>query len=116
MDASEAVSLLLNRFPVVRQLVGSADDLNLAPPFYAYERFAGEIHHRVNDETFMISVGEFINELADTNDPLLENVLWVTILEKIAEDPLVSTRTKGYLGLKAKEMLEEVEREFYGRK
>jgi hypothetical protein len=116
MTASEAVSLLVTRFPALAEMVDGLDELQeLAPPFYAYELFAGDVAKRVHDNSFMNDVGGFIDELVSMKDPLIENVLWVSVLEKIAENPSAATEIKRYLGNEARTMLESVEREFYGR-
>ena len=116
LTASDAVSLLTHRFPVVSQTVASPDELRIAEPFYAYERFASLIQDRFRDQPFLRSVGVFIDELASSGDPLLENVLTVTILEKLAEQPTVAAALKTYIGPKAADLLERAEREVFGRK
>jgi hypothetical protein len=77
----EAVSLLLERFPMVLDLGESREELEDTGPFYAYNQFASEVQKRVNDEDFLKAVCTFMDELAASNDPLLENLLTVSVLE-----------------------------------
>jgi len=115
MTASEAVSLLTEKFPGVMKLVESPDELMIAAPFYAYERFASHVQSRIDDQAFLRSVGEFIDELASSNDPLLENILAVTLLEKLAENPSVIAAVKPHIGIQASNLLSDVERTLFGR-
>lgn len=100
---------------MILQLVGSPDELNTAEPFYAYERFASLVQEKFEDQTFLRSVGAFIDELALSGDPLLENVLTVGLLERLAERPTVTAALKPYVGAKASDLLKRMEREIFGR-
>lgn len=113
LSSSEAVTMLIGKFPFMQQLIDE-DDFEL--PYAAYECFASEAHRRTQDPAFMKSVGAFIDELADSSDPLLRDILWVSVLGKIAEEPLVALESKKYINPKAAAMLDEVERGYYGRK
>lgn len=112
--ASEAVSLLTQRFPILSQTF-STEELKFDEPFSAYERLGSLVHDRFQDEPFLRTVAAFIDELASSDDPLLENVLNVSLLEKIAEEPTVASALKAYIGPKAADLLQSIEKEVFGR-
>ena len=115
MTASDAVSLLLEKFPMMLQLVESPDDLLIAAPFHAYESFASEIERKLHDKAFLDSAASFINELAESGDPLLENVVTVSVLERLASDPSIAAEIKRYIGTRARDWMKRIERELFGR-
>jgi hypothetical protein len=115
MEPERAISLLIDRFPVLRQRVDDPGDLLIGPHF-AYSLLATEALDRHTDEAFLDSVVEFINDLATSGDSLLEEVLVVDILEGIAQDPNLSNRIKANMSPKALYWLERVETEYFGRK
>jgi hypothetical protein len=57
----------------------------------------------------------FINELADSGDDLLEEVLVVDVLEGVAQDPELLEAIKPKMNSKAANWLKRVETEFFGR-
>jgi hypothetical protein len=56
MQPSEVLRLLLDKFPEMHDLAGSADELTLAEPFHAYEMFGAEIRKRLKDQSFISSL------------------------------------------------------------
>ncbi len=111
----EAVSLLIRRFPVVLDLGESESELKQVGPYYAYANFAGRILPDLSDKSVRNSVVKFIDELAESQDSLLEDVLITSVLEKIAEDPERSHEIRLELQQKGAELLRKVEEEMFGR-
>jgi hypothetical protein len=107
---AEVVALLLDRFPGICELVESPDELLLAPPFHAYECFASQIHSRIDDQAFLRSVGTFINELAQSDDPLIGDVLVTSVLESVAEDPAVAEKIAAQIDENARALLRDAQR------
>jgi len=107
----EAVSLLVRRFPVVLDLGETKSELEQQGPYYAYANFASRILADLNDKSVRDSVVKFIDELAESQDTLLEDVLITSILEKIAEDPELSHNIRLELQQKGAGMLRRVEEE-----
>jgi hypothetical protein len=113
---SEVLSLLLERFPGIRELAASEDELHLAEPFHAYELFAADIRSRADDPIFLRAVGRFIDELAvDQSDSLVGSVLVTSLLEGIAEDPEAAAEVSAVIGERAGALLRDVEKKIYGR-
>jgi len=112
VTSGEAVALLKRRFPQESQLFGSEEDPEIPQQFYAYERLAEEIQNRTGDVFFLESVTRFINELSLSKDPLLENLLVVSLLERLAADPVVVSAMRPHLENEALNFLNAVEREF----
>jgi len=63
----------------------------------------------------MHSVVFFIDELAQSKDPLVENVLLVSLLEGIAVDARVARTISRNLSPHSRSLLHEVESKIYGR-
>jgi|SRR5882724_9336663 len=103
----EVTSLLLERFPEVRDLAGPSE-LILDETFRAYGVFGAEIRRRIDDHSFLQSAGSFINELAESRDPLIGNVLEVGLLEDIAQESAAVNAISEYLSPKVKELIREV--------
>jgi hypothetical protein len=112
---SEVTSILLDRFPGVRELAESFDELTLVEPFHAYDLFGADICNRVSDHEFLQCAGLFISELAESRDPLIGDVLVTGLLEKIAEDPNAVDAISKYVSPKVRELLRDVEEQFYRR-
>jgi hypothetical protein len=111
---AEAVTLLLDRFPELREFICS-DQYCFSEPTRVYDSFAMEVLKRADDHDFLQSVIQFINELAESNDPLLREVLVICVLEGIASDPDIAQGISGALTQPARALLREVEEKFYGR-
>ena len=114
MTPREVVSLLLDRFPAMRDRICLDEDC-FDLPTCVYDSFATEVVRRVDDHDLFKSVIQFIDEIAESQDPTLRNVLYVCILEGIASDPDVARRVSGALGETARGLLRDVERDFYHR-
>jgi hypothetical protein len=112
----EVVSLLLNRFPGVREIVASRDELYLAAPFHVYEILASDVRTKLDDPSFLQEVGKFIDDLVvEENDPLIGSVLVTSLLEGIAEDPEAAAQISAVIGERARALLRDVEIKIYGR-
>jgi|SRR3954447_3684353 hypothetical protein len=112
---AEALALLVKRFPLVVQLGESEEELSETGPYYAYGVFASEAAGRAADPEFVRELARFANELAQSGDPLLRDLLITTIFEELAVDPELAARLKNFLGLKARELLDAVEQDWFGR-
>jgi hypothetical protein len=108
-EPSEVLSLLLDRFPGVRQLAESPDELTLAEPYHAYHLFGADICNRMSDHSFLQAAGSFINELAESADPLIRNVLGTALLEEIAEDRKAVDAISEYVNPKVRKLLRGAE-------
>ena len=114
MTDREAVSLLLSRFPAMRDLpCGVEDCLDLSTVVYG--SFTSEVLRRSDDSALLESVVQFINEIAESKDRLLRNLLDDCLLDGIASSPDVAGKISGALSEKARELLRNVERNFYHR-
>ncbi len=115
MTSREAVSFLLDRFPAMRdRICPDEEDFDLAT--CVYDSFATEVVRRVDDHQVFTAAIRFIDEIAESKDPTLRNVLEVCILEGIAADPDVARRVSGAVRENARRLLRDVERDFYHRK
>jgi len=114
MSEREVVCLLLNRFPAVRDRVCPDEDY-FEWPTIVYDSFATIVLEKSDDSTFIQSVGQFIDELAESKDRLIKNVLDVSLLEGIAADPQFARNISSIISPKSRSRLHEVERKFYGR-
>ena len=115
MDTETAVTLLVNRFPEVLARVESPQDAFTASPYLAYSLLAQEIIEKKEDDHFLNNVSSFINELAEDGDALLEEVLVVSIFERVAEDESLADKLKVKLREKAKILMKRVEKDYFGR-
>ena len=107
---AELVSLLLNRFPGVREIVASRDE------FHVYEILASDVRTKLDDPSFLQEVGKFIDDLVvEENDPLIGSVLVTSLLEGIAEDQEAAAQVSAVIGEKARALLRDVETKIYGR-
>lgn len=114
MTPREVVSLLLDRFPAMRDRI-CPDENCFELPTCVYDSFASEVVRRVDDHDLFESVIRFIDDIAESKDPLLSNVLYVCILEGLASDPDVARRVSAAVAETARGLLREVERNFYHR-
>jgi hypothetical protein len=111
MTPSQVLELLASRFPEL-PVLSPDDEVAAAEPYYSYERFADEVRNRRDDRGFFMRACSFINELADSGDELLEEVLVLSVLETVAEDPALAKDMRGCLSVKANSFLQGVETEF----
>src|SRR5271170_1506738 len=74
MTPREVVSLLLSRFPTTRDLV-CPDEYCFELTTVVYDSFAKIVRERSDDSRFIQSVAFFIDELAESKDPLIKEVL-----------------------------------------
>jgi hypothetical protein len=114
MTPREVVCLLLNRFPTVRDLV-CPDESCFELPTIVYDSFAKVVIERSGDPGFMQSVGPFIDELAESKDPLIFEVLISCLLEGIAENEQVTRMISRTISPQSRALLHEVESKIYGR-
>jgi hypothetical protein len=102
---AEAVSLLVQRFPLLLELGESQEELASTGAFYAYGRLADQITQKMSDASFLSAAAEFINELTLSSDPFLEELAQTGVLEAIAGTPEIARELTKYLGEKAKAIL-----------
>ena len=114
MTPREVVSLLLGRFPAMRDVICPDEDC-FNEETIVYDSFATEVVRRVDDRDLFDSVIRFIDDIAESKDPLLNNVLVVCLLEGLASDPDIARRVSGAVGETARTLLRDVERNFYHR-
>jgi len=114
MTPREVVCLLLNRFPTMRDVV-CPDEYSFDEPTIVYDSFAGIVIERSDDPSFMHSVAFFMDELAESKDPLIREVLIVSLLEGIAADEQVARMIERTMTPHSRSLLHEVESKIYGR-
>lgn len=114
MSEREVVCLLLNRFPAVRDRVCPDEDY-FEWPTIVYDSFATIVLEESDDSTFIQSVAQFIDELAESKDRLIKNVLDASLLESIAADPQFARRISSIISPQSRSRLHDVERKFYLR-
>lgn len=115
MTSEETVQLLINRFPFVVKLVETPEDVYFSAPFYIYERFSEHLRKHHTDEEFLVSVCQFIDDLANSSDSFLHEVLGLSILESVAQDVALADKIKSRICEKSKGMLKKIESDLYGR-
>lgn len=113
VTSAEAVSLLLEKFPCLSDSGG--EELSPNEPYYAYERLAEQVALRHNDPAFLKGACDFFQILAESRDRLLTDLLVVGLFEPIAENAALASKVKECLGPVAKEILQTVERDLFGR-
>lgn len=114
MTPREVVYLLLSRFPTMRDLVCLDEDCFEAPT-RVYDSFARIVRERSDDPGFIESVVRFIDELAESKDPLVKEVLLSSLLEGIAENAELARMISRSIIPQSRSLLQEVESKFYGR-
>lgn len=114
MSSNDAVLLLLRRFPILKERVDDPNEL-FEMPHVTYGLLATEALENIHDESLFGHLCQFIDELANSGDELLEEFLVLDILEGIAQNPDLATKVRSQASPKAKQFLVRVEREFFGR-
>ena len=114
MTEEEAISLLLTRFPGLRKKIDDPEDL-VGSPHYVYGLLASEVLENRTDEDLLNATSAFIDELANSGNGLLEELLVVDVLEGLAEDPALARRLKTKISSKAAAFLDRVEKEYFRR-
>ena len=115
MTGTEAVKLLIERFPSLKQRVDDPNDL-FEMPHLSYDLLAAEARENVHDMVLFENLCKFIDELGNSGDDLLEEFLVIDVLEGIAQDPDLAKRVGSCISPKALEFLTAVEREYFGRR
>jgi hypothetical protein len=82
---------------------------------YVYDLLSTEMRQRWKDEQFRKRSCEFMDHLAESGDSLLEELLVICLLEKLAEDVEVAENARACLAARASGLLRVVEREMFGR-
>src|SRR6266540_1264612 len=108
MTGQEAVTLLVERFPVIKQRVDDPKDL-FETPHVTYGLLATEALGNVQNQGLFQDLCRFIDELANSGDDLLEELLVIDVLEGIAQDPELAARVGSCVSPKALEFLTRVE-------
>lgn len=114
MTGTEAVALLVRRFPVLKERVDHVEEL-FETPHVSYGLLATEVLQNTDDSVLLNKVATFMDELASSGDDLLEEFLVIDLLEGIAQAPEMAERFGSMIGPKAGSFLQKVEREYYGR-
>ena len=114
MTPREVVDLLLSRFPSMRDLVCPDED-SFEEPTIVYDSFASRVCERADDPGFIQSVVLFIDELSESKDSLIQNVLSVCLLEGIASNEPLARMISRSISPRSKTLLQEVESQIYGR-
>jgi len=116
ISSEAAVDLVLKRFPPLAESAAEAHQLRLAQPFSAFELLAVRISKRRSDPDFLRTACDFINELAESDDPTLQDALSVSLLEGIASDERMAELIRTLLRPAAAEILQRIETEHFGRR
>jgi hypothetical protein len=110
-----ALSLALQTFPELEDRFEDPGDDFLSDVYYVYGLLATEIVNRWVDRQFRHRACMFIDRLANSGDSLLEELLVVGLLERLAEDAALATEAKACVSAKAAWYLSKVESEMFGR-
>jgi hypothetical protein len=113
MTARQVVCLLLSGFPTTRDLVCPDEDC-FELPTIVYDSFARIVIERSDDPGFIQSVALFIDELAESKDPLIKDVLISSLLEGIAVNAQLARKISRIVSPQARSLLHEVESKIYG--
>lgn len=114
MTPRQAVSLLLSRFPTTRDLVCPDEDC-FETPTIVYDSFAKIVIERSDNPGFIQSVACFIDELAESKDRLIKDILSACLLEGIAVNAQVARMISRSISPRSSSLLHEVETKIYGR-
>lgn len=113
MTPKNAVLLLVQHFPSLKQSIDE-DDL-LTRPHIACSLLAAEVLENNTDEVLLTATARFVDDLANSHDSLLEELLVIDILEGVAQNADVSRRLQTQLSIKPAALLMKVEREYFRR-
>lgn len=114
MTGTDAVALLIERFPALMERVDDHSDL-FEMPHVTYGLLGTELLENSGDEALFNGVSQFIDELANSGDDLLEELLVINVLEGIAQDSNLATKLSTRISPKAASFLKAVERDYFGR-
>ena len=114
-ESSHALRILRARFPEPSEHFGTPDEPEPGDPYVSYGLLAEEALQRRDDQAFLDHVFAFINELADSGDHLLEDLLFLSVLESLAQNPEFAASLYPKITVKAQKGLRLIERRYYGR-
>jgi hypothetical protein len=114
MTPHQVVSLLLSRYPTMRDLV-CPDEHCFEEPTRVYDSFARIVIERSYDPGFIQSVAFFIDELAERKETLIKDILSASLFEGIAENAQVARMISRSISPRSRSLLHEVESKIYGR-
>ena len=114
MTPRQVVCLLSSRFPTMRDLV-CPDEYCFEEPTRVYDSFARIVIERSDDPGFIESVALFIDELAESKDPLIKEVLISSLSEGIAVNAQLARMISRSISPQSRSLLHEVESKIYGR-
>lgn len=114
MTPRQVVCLLLSRFSAMRDLVCPDEDC-FEQPTRVYDSLARIVIERSDDPGFIESVALFIDELAESNNPLIKEVLISSLLEGIAVNAQLARMISRSVSPQSGSLLQEVESKIYGR-
>ncbi len=114
MGPAGAVRLLMARFPQISHLFvdPNGPEFENSDAYSAYNRFAEEVLRRQNDTTFLSGVYVFIDDLAFSQQSILEE-LFGEVLETLAQDKEFCRKLYPCVHSEAKEALKRVDPETY---
>ena len=81
----------------------------------SYGLLAEKILQDADNEVLLRRVYLLIDDMYESNDSTLEDVLGVSLLEGLAQDPLLAAKIRAHLAPGPRKMMEETETRFYGR-
>ena len=106
-----ALKLLNDRFPDLSHSFGKPNDPEPGDPYVSYELFADEIVRRRSDGVLLARLYSFMNELALSDDPTLESLLYNSVLESLVQDAELISNIYKNTNAKTQEAVKSV----YGR-
>ena len=107
MGPEKAVELLRSAPDLLGVL--KSDDLEPHDPYHSYERFAEQVLLRKSETALIGRVVKFVDELAESRDSLLQDLLAVTVLESFAQDQEFADLLHYNVNERARKTLREVE-------
>lgn len=110
-----ALTVAFEAFPELKDKFDGPDDEFLNDVYFVYGLLSTKMIQRWHEDLFRKRSCKFMERLAESGDPFLEELLVVCLLEKLAEDVVLAGRAKKCIGLQAAAFLSAVEREMFGR-
>jgi hypothetical protein len=86
-ESSHALRILRARFPEPSEHFGTPDEPEPGDPYVSYGLLAEEALRRRDDQAFLDRVFAFTNELADSGDHLLEDLLFFPSWSRLRRTP-----------------------------
>src|SRR6266850_1600052 len=100
------VGLLLQRIPEMKD---ELDESDLDLPYVVFGFFALYLRKKVNDQGFIERSFDLLNELSESGDPELTNLVQVAVFETIADEEKWKALAKQHLRDKAMALFRRAE-------